>query len=85
MSLNENRVCYERTKTAQGRNETKLSHLFAQIQVEVDRAKVKIAMGFREGVFDRQSRDSEKSQAEDDDDTAYHNSFRKNRDQASNR
>jgi len=74
--LNEKCISYERTKSAQGRDESELADLFAEIQTEIDRAQVQVSMRRGERVLGGQSRSAEKRQAEKESERPHHSSLR---------
>ena len=77
LRLDEKRVRDERAETAQGRDEPELAKLFAQIEIEIHRAEIQLAMRFPQPVLHRHPDGAEKQNTQDHRDGAHHNSFRK--------
>jgi hypothetical protein len=51
--LDEKRIGHQRTKSAQRGDESELSNLFAETQVEIDRSQTEISMRLGDGVLRR--------------------------------
>jgi hypothetical protein len=73
--LDEKPVGDDRSKSAQGGNETELPNFFAQIEIEFDAAKMFMAVQPRQVALNWQFERPERNQNRQRDDSPYHNSF----------
>jgi hypothetical protein len=73
--LNEERVGDDRSKSAQGGNETELPKLFSKIEIKFDATKMFAAMQRRQIALNRQFQRAKRNQNRQDAKHPYHNSF----------
>ena len=73
--LNEKRVGDDRSKPAQGGDETELPKFFAKIEIKFDAAEMFLSMKRRQVALDRQFERAEHNQNRQRDEDPHHNSF----------
>jgi hypothetical protein len=73
--LDEKRVSDDRSKSAQGSNETELSNFLAKIEIELDATKMFVAMKCRQVALNWQFERPKRNQNCQRDKSPCHNSF----------